>query len=48
MEKQKAFEANLKDQDFTPKHKKRGRSKSQRRYLRKQANVIDAKKVCYV
>lgn len=29
---------------FTPKFKKRGRSSSQRRYLRKQANVIDARR----
>ena len=38
------MEANKNPEAFKPKHRARGRSKSQRRYLRKQINVIDEKK----
>ena len=43
-ERQKVMQANKNDNAFTPKHRTRGRSKSQRRYVRKQINVIDEKK----
>jgi U3 small nucleolar RNA-associated protein 7 len=40
-----AFEANLVGEKFDPtKHKARGRSSSQRRYLKKQGNVVDSKR----
>ena len=38
------YEANNPTEKFTPKYKMRGKSSAQRRFLRKQTNVIDAKK----
>lgn len=39
------WEANHPTEKFVPKQRARGKSSSQRRYLRKQGNVIDAKRV---
>ena len=33
---------------FIPKFKKRGKSASQRKFLRKQQNVVDEKRVCHI
>ncbi|KAI9101341.1 WD40-repeat-containing domain protein [Phlyctochytrium arcticum] len=44
-ERKLAWEANNPGQKFQPVHKMRGRSSASRRYLRKQGNVLDSKKV---
>ncbi|KND01817.1 uncharacterized protein SPPG_03608 [Spizellomyces punctatus DAOM BR117] len=44
-ERRLEWEANHPNQKFVPQHRARGKSSSMRRYLRKQSNVLDAKKV---
>ncbi|KAI8896721.1 WD40-repeat-containing domain protein [Globomyces pollinis-pini] len=44
-ESQKAWEANNPTEKFVPANKKRGKSSAQNRYLRKQMNVIDEKRM---
>ncbi|KAI8817029.1 WD40-repeat-containing domain protein [Fimicolochytrium jonesii] len=39
------WEANHPGQKFVPQHKKRGKSSAMRRYLRKQTNVVDEKRI---
>lgn len=42
-----SWEANHPNEKFEPKHKNRGKSSSQRRYLRKQGNVINANRIAF-
>ncbi|KAJ3012200.1 Small subunit (SSU) processome component [Thoreauomyces humboldtii] len=44
-EKQIEWEANHPNEKFVPQHKARGKSSSMRRYLRKQSNVVDGKRI---
>lgn len=44
-EAKKAWEANHPGQKFVPQNRARGKSSSQRRYLRKQGNVVDEKRI---
>ncbi|KAJ3155018.1 Small subunit (SSU) processome component [Geranomyces variabilis] len=43
-ERRLEWEANHPNEKFVPKHKARGKSSSQRRYLRKQTNVVDGRR----
>jgi U3 small nucleolar RNA-associated protein 7 len=47
-EKRIEWEANHPKEKFTPVHKAKGKSSSLRRYLRKQTNVVDEKRVIYL
>lgn len=44
-EARKEWEANHPKEKFVPKKRARGKSSSQRRYLRKQGNVVDEKRI---
>ena len=47
-EAKREWEANHPTEKFVPKKKAKGKSSSLRRYLRKQSNVIDSKRVCFL